>query len=156
MIEISDVTKRYGHTVAVDHLSFELRPGEVTGFLGPNRAGKSTTMRIVVGLRSPQAGTNGTYFSAVEAAPSSGRVAMGWSDPLAAVEPADHGGVAVVEEEGGSGVHGADPAISSSMSAKSKTSRFCSTRSRRTDFGIVTTSRWMSHRSNADSGAPWR
>ena len=56
MIEISDVTKRYGPTVAVDHLSFEVRPGEVTGFLGPNGAGKSTTMRMVVGLDAPTSG----------------------------------------------------------------------------------------------------
>ena len=56
MIEISGVTKRYGSTVAVDDLSFEVRPGEVTGFLGPNGAGKSTTMRMVVGLDAPTAG----------------------------------------------------------------------------------------------------
>jgi ABC-2 type transport system ATP-binding protein len=56
MIELLDVTKRYGHTVAVDHLSFEVRPGEVTGFLGPNGAGKSTTMRMIVGLDAPTAG----------------------------------------------------------------------------------------------------
>ena len=56
MIELSDVTKRYGPTVAVDHLSFEVRPGEVTGFLGPNGAGKSTTMRMVVGLDAPTSG----------------------------------------------------------------------------------------------------
>ncbi|MDQ3897975.1 MAG: ABC transporter ATP-binding protein [Actinomycetota bacterium] len=56
MIELHDVTKRYGHTVAVDHLSFEVRPGEVTGFLGPNGAGKSTTMRMVVGLDAPTSG----------------------------------------------------------------------------------------------------
>jgi ABC-2 type transport system ATP-binding protein len=56
MIELLDVTKRYGHTVAVDHLSFEVRPGEVTGFLGPNGAGKSTTMRMIVGLDAPTSG----------------------------------------------------------------------------------------------------
>jgi len=56
MIDISDVTKRYGETVAVDHLSFEVRPGEVTGFLGPNGAGKSTTMRMIVGLDAPTSG----------------------------------------------------------------------------------------------------
>ena len=50
MIELTEATKRYGSTVAVDHLSFEVRPGEVTGFLGPNGAGKSTTMRMIVGL----------------------------------------------------------------------------------------------------------
>jgi ABC-2 type transport system ATP-binding protein len=56
MIELLDVTKRYGHTVAVDHLTFDVRPGEVTGFLGPNGAGKSTTMRMIVGLDSPTSG----------------------------------------------------------------------------------------------------
>ena len=53
MIEIHEVTKRYGSTVAVDGLSFEVREGEVTGFLGPNGAGKSTTMRMMVGLIRP-------------------------------------------------------------------------------------------------------
>jgi ABC-2 type transport system ATP-binding protein len=56
MIELNDVTKRYGTTVAVDHLGFEVRPGEVTGFLGPNGSGKSTTMRMIVGLDAPTAG----------------------------------------------------------------------------------------------------
>ena len=57
MIEVSNVTKRYGATVAVDGLSFEVRPGEVTGFLGPNGAGKSTTMRMMVGLDRPSSGS---------------------------------------------------------------------------------------------------
>ncbi|HEY7489377.1 MAG TPA: ATP-binding cassette domain-containing protein [Streptosporangiaceae bacterium] len=56
MIEIRDLTKRYGATVAVDHLSFEVRPGRVTGFLGPNGAGKSTTMRLILGLDAPDDG----------------------------------------------------------------------------------------------------
>jgi ABC-2 type transport system ATP-binding protein len=56
MIQIHDVTKRYGTTVAVDGLSFEVREGEVTGFLGPNGAGKSTTMRMIVGLDAPTSG----------------------------------------------------------------------------------------------------
>lgn len=56
MIELHDLTKRYGQTMAVDHLSFEVRPGEVTGFLGPNGAGKSTTMRMVIGLDAPTSG----------------------------------------------------------------------------------------------------
>ena len=50
MIELTDVTERYGSTVAIHDLSFEVRPGEVTGFLGPDGAGKSTTMRMMVGL----------------------------------------------------------------------------------------------------------
>ncbi len=57
MIEVRGLTKRYGHVVAVDDLSFDVRPGVVTGFLGPNGAGKSTTMRMVLGLDRPSAGT---------------------------------------------------------------------------------------------------
>jgi ABC-2 type transport system ATP-binding protein len=56
MIEIRDLSKRYGHTIAVDHLTVTVHPGRVTGFLGPNGAGKSTTMRAVVGLDRPTAG----------------------------------------------------------------------------------------------------
>lgn len=50
MIHVRNLTKRFGHTVAVDDLSFEVKPGCVTGFLGPNGSGKSTTMRCMVGL----------------------------------------------------------------------------------------------------------
>ena len=50
MIEVTDLSKRYGDKLAVNHLSFRVRPGRVTGFLGPNGAGKSTTMRLVLGL----------------------------------------------------------------------------------------------------------
>jgi ABC-2 type transport system ATP-binding protein len=57
MIEVHRLTKRYGGTVAVDELSFTVRPGQVTGFLGPNGAGKSTTMRVILGLDRPTAGT---------------------------------------------------------------------------------------------------
>jgi ABC-2 type transport system ATP-binding protein len=57
MIEARGLTKRYGQTVAVDDLSFTVRPGVVTGFLGPNGAGKTTTMRLVLGLDQPSAGT---------------------------------------------------------------------------------------------------
>jgi len=56
MIEVRELTKRYGRTVAVDRLSFEVRPGHVTGFLGPNGAGKTTTMRMMLGLDRPTAG----------------------------------------------------------------------------------------------------
>jgi ABC-2 type transport system ATP-binding protein len=56
MIEVRDLTKRYGSTVAVDALSFDLRPGVVTGFLGLNGSGKSTTMRLMLGLDKPDAG----------------------------------------------------------------------------------------------------
>jgi ABC-2 type transport system ATP-binding protein len=56
VIEAHGLTKRYGKTVAVENLSFEVRPGKVTGFLGPNGSGKSTTMRLVMGLDAPSQG----------------------------------------------------------------------------------------------------
>jgi ABC-2 type transport system ATP-binding protein len=56
MIDVEHVTKRYGEKVAVEDLSFTVRPGIVTGFLGPNGAGKSTTMRIMLGLDAPTSG----------------------------------------------------------------------------------------------------
>ncbi|MDO0911702.1 ABC transporter ATP-binding protein [Streptomyces sp. DT2A-34] len=56
MIELEGLTKRYGEKVAVNNLTFTVRPGIVTGFLGPNGAGKSTTMRMVLGLDHPTAG----------------------------------------------------------------------------------------------------
>jgi ABC-2 type transport system ATP-binding protein len=57
MIEARGLTKRYGDKVAVDDLSFRVRPGVVTGFLGPNGAGKSTTMRMILGLDAPTSGS---------------------------------------------------------------------------------------------------
>ena len=57
MISASRLSKSYGATRAVDDLTFEVRPGVVTGFLGPNGSGKSTTMRMVMGLDHPDSGT---------------------------------------------------------------------------------------------------
>jgi ABC-2 type transport system ATP-binding protein len=57
VIEVVDLTKRFGATTAVDHLAFAVRPGVVTGFLGPNGSGKSTTMRCMLGLDRPDTGT---------------------------------------------------------------------------------------------------
>src|ERR1700748_1271978 len=57
MIEIHELTKRYGPTTAVSDLTFTVRPGTVTGFLGPNGAGKSTTMRMILGLDEPTSGS---------------------------------------------------------------------------------------------------
>ena len=65
MIEVTNLTKRYGRHTAVDDLSFTVEPGVVTAFLGPNGAGKSTTMRMVLGLDRPTAGralVNGRPF----------------------------------------------------------------------------------------------
>jgi ABC-2 type transport system ATP-binding protein len=56
VITANGLTKRYGDKLAVDALSFEVRPGVVTGFLGPNGAGKSTTMRMIMGLDAPGGG----------------------------------------------------------------------------------------------------
>lgn len=70
MIEVNDVTKRYGDTLAVDHLSFTVKPGIVTGFLGPNGPGKTTTMRMILGLDSPSSGTvtvDGRAYRAIAA-----------------------------------------------------------------------------------------
>jgi ABC-2 type transport system ATP-binding protein len=65
-IEVRELTKAYGKTVAVDQLSFDVHPGRVTGFLGPNGAGKSTTLRMILGLDNPTAGSaliNGRPFA---------------------------------------------------------------------------------------------
>lgn len=57
MIELENLTKRFGKTIAVDGLTCSVKPGHVTGFLGPNGAGKSTTMRLILGLDLPNSGT---------------------------------------------------------------------------------------------------
>ncbi|MBU6496671.1 MAG: ABC transporter ATP-binding protein [Acidobacteria bacterium] len=70
MISVENLTKRYGSTLAVDDLSFEVQPGVVTGFLGPNGSGKSTTMRAILGLDNPTSGRatiNGTTYRHVNA-----------------------------------------------------------------------------------------
>ena len=57
MIEVKNVTKKYGNFVAVDNISFTVKDGEVVGFLGPNGAGKSTTMNMITGFIEPTDGT---------------------------------------------------------------------------------------------------
>lgn len=56
MLEVQDVTKRYGALAAVNHVSFIVKPGEVLGYLGPNGSGKSTTVKMLVGLMPPTHG----------------------------------------------------------------------------------------------------
>jgi len=56
IIQVSDLTKRYGEILAVDHINFEVEKGEVFGFLGPNGAGKTTTIRMLTGLSRPTDG----------------------------------------------------------------------------------------------------
>ncbi|MEU4702431.1 ATP-binding cassette domain-containing protein [Nonomuraea dietziae] len=70
MIEVIQLTKRYGTARAVDDLSFTVQPGHVTGFLGPNGAGKSTTMRLILGLDTPTSGealVNGRRYATLGA-----------------------------------------------------------------------------------------
>ena len=70
MIEVENLSKRYGDKLAVDGLNFVVRPGVVTGFLGPNGSGKSTTMRMIAGLDKPSAGritVNGGDFRSAAA-----------------------------------------------------------------------------------------
>lgn len=57
VVEIDDLTKRYGTRAVVDAMTFSLVPGEVVGFLGPNGAGKSTTLRLLLGLAEPTSGS---------------------------------------------------------------------------------------------------
>jgi ABC-2 type transport system ATP-binding protein len=56
VVTARSLTKRYGELIAVEKLTFTLRPGTVTGFLGPNGAGKTTTLRLLLGLAEPTAG----------------------------------------------------------------------------------------------------
>ncbi len=57
IIEVAELTKRFGEVTAVDRISFEIRQGELFGFLGPNGAGKTTTINMLIGLARPDAGT---------------------------------------------------------------------------------------------------
>src|SRR5207253_4354051 len=56
VVAVTGLTKRFGASIAVDHLTFSLPAGTVTGFLGPNGAGKTTTLRVLLGLGEPTAG----------------------------------------------------------------------------------------------------
>ena len=66
MIQVENITKRYGNFTAVDSISFEIDEGEIVGFLGPNGAGKSTTMNMITGFIEPTEGrivVDGYYIS---------------------------------------------------------------------------------------------
>jgi ABC-2 type transport system ATP-binding protein len=56
MLEVRDLTKRFGGQAVVDHVTFTVRPGEITGYLGPNGSGKSTTVKMMTGLLHPTEG----------------------------------------------------------------------------------------------------
>ena len=92
MIEVAGLTKRFGDLLAVDELSFECRPGRVTGFLGPNGAGKTTTLRMLLGLVTPTAVPRpstaaATPTSRTRSAPSARRWRRRASTPAAAAAP---------------------------------------------------------------------
>src|SRR5215813_7153035 len=57
VIEVHQLTKRFGDILAVDGLSFDVRPGEIFGLLGPNGAGKTTTIQLLLGLTTPTSGS---------------------------------------------------------------------------------------------------
>ena len=57
MIQVENLTKRYGENLAIDDITFSVNEGEVLGFLGPNGAGKTTTMKILTGFMPPTSGT---------------------------------------------------------------------------------------------------
>ncbi|WP_347352993.1 ATP-binding cassette domain-containing protein [Intrasporangium sp.] len=73
MITVDRLTKRYGGFTAVDDVSFEVRPGQVTGFLGPNGAGKTTAMRIMAGLTPATSGTATVLGRPYASLPNPGR-----------------------------------------------------------------------------------
>ncbi len=56
VIVVENLTRRFGEFVAVDHINFEVKPGEVIGYLGPNGSGKTTTIRMLLGLLKPSDG----------------------------------------------------------------------------------------------------
>ncbi|HUR83240.1 MAG TPA: ABC transporter ATP-binding protein [Thermoanaerobaculia bacterium] len=78
MIEIHDLTKRYGDFTAVDGLSLTAAPGEIFGFLGPNGAGKTTTIRIISGLSLPTSGSVRVNGVDVIAEPVRAKSVMGY------------------------------------------------------------------------------
>src|ERR1700755_1599551 len=72
-IEVTGLSKAYGHRQVITDVSFTVRPGSVTGFLGPNGAGKSTTLRILLGLASPSTGRAAVLGGPYRALPNPGR-----------------------------------------------------------------------------------
>lgn len=85
MIDVQDLVKRYGPTLAVDRIGFRIPQGQVVGFLGPNGAGKSTTIRILTGYLPPSSGQARIDGQDVMSAPKQARARIGYlpeSNPL--------------------------------------------------------------------------
>jgi ABC-2 type transport system ATP-binding protein len=78
MIEIRNLSKRYGSLTAVDDISFSVSPGQVLGFLGPNGAGKSTTMKMITGFLAPSSGSISVSGHDVQEDPLAAKAVMGY------------------------------------------------------------------------------
>jgi ABC-2 type transport system ATP-binding protein len=78
VLEASGLTKRYPTQLAVDHVSFSIRPGEILGYLGPNGSGKSTTINIVVGLLEATTGSVSLYGQRFDDAPEDYKRRIGY------------------------------------------------------------------------------
>jgi len=82
MIEVTNLTKRYGEQLAVDHISFRVEKGQIYGFLGPNGAGKSTTMNIITGYTAPSEGTVTVDGKDIQREPEEARRKIGYLPEL--------------------------------------------------------------------------
>ena len=82
MIEVSNLTKKYGDHIAVDHLSFRVEKGQIYGFLGPNGAGKSTTMNIITGYLAATEGTVTIDGKDIQKDPEEAKRAIGYLPEL--------------------------------------------------------------------------
>lgn len=111
MIEVRQLTKRYGSKVAVDALTFDVRPRVVTGLLGPNGSGKSTTLRLILGLDAPDSGSatigGRPYRGLLEDVPAVDLAGDGYRCSLAAAQAV---GVGVPGQVHGRSVTGASEA----------------------------------------------
>jgi ABC-2 type transport system ATP-binding protein len=87
MIEVKNLTKRFGSKTAVDNVSFTVEKGEILGFLGPNGAGKSTSMRMITGFLPPTRGTAVVGGDDIREAPIAARARMGYLPENAPVYP---------------------------------------------------------------------
>jgi ABC-2 type transport system ATP-binding protein len=77
-IEVKDLVRRFGDFIAVDHVNFQVAPGEIFGLLGPNGAGKSTTFRMLCGLLRPSGGSARVAGQDLLSAPSAARARIGY------------------------------------------------------------------------------
>lgn len=82
MIEVTNLTKKYGSHMAVDHLSFRVEKGQIYGFLGPNGAGKSTTMNMITGYLAPTEGTVNVNGKDIQREPEAVKKSIGYLPEL--------------------------------------------------------------------------